>query len=91
MDIPFPHLFIIQGLELTRDIYTGVITLEAYADSEDVELPKIFGNRPSDLRKFSLGSSWNLGLYSLAAQYIPETYAPFSPRIARNTYAGPVS
>lgn len=65
--------------ELTWEIHTGVITLEVYA--EDVELPKIFGSGPSDLRKFSLG------LYLLAAQYIPETYTLFSPQTARNTYA----
>ena len=46
------QLRVINDRELTRDVDTGIITFEVYA--EDVELPRMFGGGPSDLRKFSL-------------------------------------
>ena len=57
LDLPLPRLSslqlrVINGRELTRNVDTGIITFEAYA--EDVELPRMFGGGPSDLRKFSL-------------------------------------
>jgi hypothetical protein len=57
LDLPLPRLSslqlrVISSRELVRDIDTGVITFEAYAD--DVELPRMFGGGPSDLRRFSL-------------------------------------
>lgn len=87
MNIPLPRLLLLQlrvfdHRDVVRDLHADVITPEEYANY--VELPGIIGGGPSKNHFVQVLAR----LYMLAKQYVPEAYAPLSPRTAHNAFAG---